>query len=76
MKSPWSSYVTDNSSYAVPITPADFIQLLLSKSICFPEGRTSYVDIIVKKFVLAICDVNINYILQGLISLNHLHITQ
>ena len=76
MKSPWSSYVIDNSSYAVFFTIADFIQLLLSKSIHSPEGRTSYVDVVVKKFVLAICHVTINYSLQGLISQNHLHITQ
>jgi hypothetical protein len=76
MKSPWSSYVIDNSSYAVLFTPADFIQLLLSKSIRSPEGRTSYVDVTVKKFVLTIYYVTINYSLQGLISQNHLHITQ
>jgi hypothetical protein len=64
MKSTWSSYVIDNSSYAVFFTTADFIQLLLSKSIRSPEGGTSYVDVVVKKFVLAICYVAINYSLQ------------
>jgi hypothetical protein len=59
----------------VHFTIADFIQLL-SKSIRSPEGRTSYADAIVKKFVLAIFYVTINYSLQGLISQNHLHIAQ